>query len=541
MGKQEDEIKDINNNFLYFWEKTYSVIVGIFAVMIIAIFPLVFRDYYFDILKVKYIFYYGSVILMLLVFLFITAIYIYIDKKHYQWYNLKIIKGYFSLKNFKKSDWAMLAFLFASGISTLQSEYLYESFWGNEGRFMGMFIILNYVFSYFLITRFMKFRQWYLDIFLFSGMIACLIGILQYYLFDPIGFKNNLGPDDFNAFTSTIGNINTYTSYVVLIVGVSIILYLVEKNIFRKLGYLFAFIISLFALITGISDNAYLAICILFGLLPLYLFNNIKGVKQYFFLVSLLLTEFWVIDITNKAFPNHVIGISGLFDVIVGFEYLCYLIMVLLGITVAFHILDVKLPRESTIRKESNIGRWLWLSLLVLVALSGCYILYDVNIAGNVGKYGLLDNYLIINDDWGTYRGYIWRIGLESYEKFPLIHKIFGYGPDTFGIITVNNYYNEMISRYNEKFDSAHNEYLQYLITVGVVGLVAYLSLIITSIKEMICSSKKTPVLMAIVFAVLCYSAQATVNISVPIVSPIMMTLLMIGVSAAPSFNEKQI
>ena len=28
--------------------------------------------------------------------------------------------------------------------------------------------------------------------------------------------------------------------------------------------------------------------------------------------------------------------------------------------------------------------------------------------------------YLTINDDWGTHRWYIWRIGMESYGKFPM-------------------------------------------------------------------------------------------------------------------------
>lgn len=269
----------------------------------------------------------------------------------------------------------------------------------------------------------------------------------------------------------------------------------------------------------------------------LYLFKNIKGIKQYLLLLSLLLTEFWIIDAINKAFPNHVIGINGLFGVIANFKYLQYLIIALWGITIIIHIIDVYSLREGLLQREGNIGRWLWLLFLILVILGSSYILYDVNIVGNVGKYGSLENYLIINDDWGTYRGYIWRIGLESYEKFPIIHKIFGYGPDTFGIITVNNYYKEMISRYNEKFDSAHNEYLQYLITIGIAGLIAYISLIVTSIKQMIRSSKTEPAVMAIVFAILCYGAQAAVNISVPIVSPIMMTLLMIGVSVSEKSN----
>ena len=96
-----------------------------------------------------------------------------------------------------------------------------------------------------------------------------------------------------------------------------------------------------------------------------------------------------------------------------------------------------------------------------------------------------------------------------------------------------------MISRYNEKFDSAHNEYLQYLITIGIVGLAAYLTLLFTSIVEMIRASKKRPVMMALAFALVCYGAQAAVNISVPIVAPIMMTLLMVGVSGASDGREE--
>ena len=45
--------------------------------------------------------------------------------------------------------------------------------------------------------------------------------------------------------------------------------------------------------------------------------------------------------------------------------------------------------------------------------------------------------------------------------------------------------------------------------------------------KEM----KREPSVVAIVFAVICYGAQAFVNISVPIVAPVMLTLLMVGLS----------
>lgn len=539
MLEAEEKIVVKQETLLEPWKKVNQIIASVFTLIIIAVFPLFFRNYYFDILTVKYIFYYGTIISMAVVSLVVSIIFLFLDKSRYDWATIKSLKRQFSIKSFRKSDWAMIAFLIAVAISTFQSDYFYESFWGNEGRFMGMFLILLYGVSFFIIGHCLKFKQWFLDVFLFAGMIACIIGIMQFFKYDPIGFKKGLTASDFPSFTSTIGNINTYTSYVALISGMGTVLFAIEKNRFRRAWYLFTVIISIFALITGISDNAYLTLLALFGLLPLYLFNNLKGLKRYMVLVAILFTEFQFIDLISQKYPEHVLKINGLFNVIVGYDKLAHFVVVLWGICIVLYVLDACVSKDSIMKKDNNLGRWIWLGLLIIIVMAGCYILYDANIAGNADKYGSLKKYLVINDDWGTHRWYIWRIGMESYARFPLIHKIFGYGPDTFGIITVNNFYEEMISRYNEKFDSAHNEYLQYLITIGIVGLAAYLTLLFTSIGEMIRASKKRPVMMALTFALVCYGAQAAVNISVPIVAPIMMTLLMVGVSGSSDGREE--
>lgn len=65
--KLEKKADSTTSDFIISWEKTNGVIAGIFTLIVIAAFPLVFRDYYFDILRVKYAFYYGTVLLMLAV------------------------------------------------------------------------------------------------------------------------------------------------------------------------------------------------------------------------------------------------------------------------------------------------------------------------------------------------------------------------------------------------------------------------------------------------------------------------------------------
>ena len=533
----KETLNEGTKKLLEAWRKFNSFVVGIFTVLIISVFPLVFHDYYHDILVVKYVFYYGSVILMIVVMLAGAVFFFYKDKHELGGNAVKEMCSKAKLDALKKSDWAMMFFLIAVTVSTLQSEYRFESFWGNEGRYMGMFLILLYGSSFFVISRCLRYSQWYLDVFLAAGIVACMIGILHFFKIDPIGFKRGLRGDDYVIFTSTIGNINTYTSYVAMVSGMGAVMFSVEKNTYRRLWYLIAAVISLFALIVGISDNAYLALLVLFGLLPLYLFRNIDGVKRYVLLLAVLFTEFQVIGTISYKFPNHVIEFQGLMNVIASFSGLTYLIIGLWGCAVCLYLIAHKLPKNHLLHSGSNIGRWVWLSVILLVCMGAAYMLYDVNIAGNIEKYGALNQYLLLNDDWGTHRGYIWRIGMEFYQKQPIHHKLFGYGPDTFGIITVKNYFEDMVRRYGEKFDSAHNEYLQYLVTIGIVGLTAYLALLATSIIEMLRTLKKRPELIAIVFAVICYGAQAAVNISVPIVAPIMLTLMMLGVAAVRSVS----
>ncbi|MFR3754965.1 MAG: hypothetical protein ACLTW9_26700 [Enterocloster sp.] len=60
-----------------------------------------------------------------------------------------------------------------------------------------------------------------------------------------------------------------------------------------------------------------------------------------------------------------------------------------------------------------------------------------------------------------------------------------------------------------------------------MAGLAAYLALLVTSVRKMIRLSGKRPYVMAIAFAVICYAAQAAVNISVPIVTPAVMLMLL--------------
>ena len=72
--------------------------------------------------------------------------------------------------------------------------------------------------------------------------------------------------------------------------------------------------------------------------------------------------------------------------------------------------------------------------------------------------------------------------------------------------------------------DSAHNEYLHYLLTGGILGLSAYLGVLALAL----CSSfqRPGPVRTALALGAACYSVQAMVNIAQPFTTPLFFTVL---------------
>lgn len=69
--------------------------------------------------------------------------------------------------------------------------------------------------------------------------------------------------------------------------------------------------------------------------------------------------------------------------------------------------------------------------------------------------------------------------------------------------------------------NAAHNEYINYLITHGIIGTAAYLTLLGGVIARAVKSAKENPMTVICVAAVICYAVQAIVNIAQPLTTPL--------------------
>ena len=517
----------------------FAGIMAVFTFVVLAVFPLYYHNYYFDILKAKYKFYWITVVAMAVICLIVALVFLFVDRMEYDGVNTKRFFSHFRFDSLKKQPAAykfLILFLILAAISTLLSDYKFESFWGNEGRFSGLFLISLYALGVFMIGKLGKIKKWYLDLFLLSGVLVCLFGITDYFRMDLLHWKAGVTTTQADSFTSTLGNINTYTAYVALVLGVACGLFTTEKNIFRNIWYFIVLLIGFFAIITGQSDNAYLALGAVFALFPLALFATRKGIIRYITVIASFMSVIKVIDEINKKMAEKVIGLSGIFDVLVRHKYLEVIVIALWLLVAVLYIGDRVLMKD----KEDKVGKWLritWFCLIAAGVAAVIAVLYDANFGPNPEKYSSLSGYLVFNDSWGTNRGYCWRIGWESYMQQPLIHKLFGFGPDTFGILTWP-FRQDSLDTYGVFFESAHNEYFQYLVTMGPFTMIAYILFLVSSCARMFRYAKVQPWILAPLGATVCYGAQALVNINLPIATPVMWALLAVGLAMCKNASE---
>lgn len=130
---------------------------------------------------------------------------------------------------------------------------------------------------------------------------------------------------------------------------------------------------------------------------------------------------------------------------------------------------------------------------------------WDFLQAGLFGK-------LKIDDAWGSHRGYVWMRSLSIYSEFPLGNKLFGCGANTLSYLLNEQYGQEMITLFRAKFIDAHNEYLQSLLTTGIVGTVGYFGMILFPAVQSVRRIRDNENALFVVAGTAAFLAQAFVN-----------------------------
>lgn len=510
-----------------------EVIMNTYIIAVFGIFPLFVTDAYFNILESKYLFFAGVSIAMIIA-MAVCGLVNGSVVKYLKTFHIKTV-----IKSLTVVDWTIMLFWLANVISWIFCKWPWEAFWGTSGRYNGVFLMTIYMLVYFMVTRFVTLKRWHLDVFLAASMLVCLFGITDYFKMDLLGFKSQMLDRQKRLYTSTFGNINTYTIYVAAVMVISTILFANEKNWKRLPWYYAAMIISAFALIMGVSDNAYLSLAVLFGLSPLYLFKTRTGLSRYLISLATFFTVIKGVAWCDNSYPGPTNRIDSAFSIISDLEALPWIILGLWALAAA---VTAVLFLTKAGKNYEKVGKWLsraWIIVIVAVVGAVTYGFYDATVLGNAKKYGELASYLKFGPKWGTNRGQVWMQSVELFTKiFTPRQKLFGYGADTFGILMQMYYEPSESNGLMVIYDSAHNEYLHYLITIGIFGVCTYIAFLGSSVVKMWKKIAERPEVAALMFAVIAYAVQAVININLPIAMPF--TLLMIALGHCKTSEGKE-
>ena len=168
----------------------------------------------------------------------------------------------------------------------------------------------------------------------------------------------------------------------------------------------------------------------------------------------------------------------------------------------------------------------LWKAGRVLAAIAvklAVVLVVLANIMPGFPSLGKLDDLLVFNDDWGTYRGTAWRISWSAWTAQPFWRKLLGVGPGMMHT-AVAQWAGADITARMKTFYAAHNEYLELLLTSGVLGLAAWVWFVTAHLRKA-AQNWLRPGVAPVTLALVSYLAHAAVSIRVSMIFPEIMLL----------------
>lgn len=413
------------------------------------------------------------------------------------------------------ADWGMVLYLVAATVSSILSKYPSKVLLGDEGRYDGLLTQYAYATLYFMASRLYKHRSWF-DI-VFSGVVFAFttLGVLQFFginAFELYGEGKNL----YNlAFMSLYGNINIMSTVAgIMTVYFGLLFIKSDEKYIAVFGA--ASCCAFFTQAIAGSDSGWVNIAAgLISMIPFIFVNRVRIMRYGMLIGGLGIMGF----LRDWLYENCVVGTvenatAGTYTTLGNL----WLAIAALGVIICLVAYFVGRKIKLT-AKISMIVCWVLLACMFIGGVLGIEILGTKFQSGNIYQvrqmlHGNLD------DSFMSGRGYIWKtcFGLIKYNP------VFGSGPDTLGSLHNEIYGEDAAIRMGVTVDKAHNEYIQYAVCEGIVGLAGYLicvvGVLVLWIKRKRWHDNQPAYIFAAGGTVVAYLCQAIFNLSVPISAP---------------------
>lgn len=370
------------------------------------------------------------------------------------------------------------------------------------------------------VSRFGHYKERHFLAFGFSITVLCVICILQKMGLNIFG----LYPGDWTyyngangTYLGTIGNIDTVSALTGL--GVPLFLGLSVKRgaPYDKL-YLIPLFFSALILTAGGAEAGRLGVAVVAVVTPAILVRSMKDLRRTLAGAALALAG----AALGSAMRGSVT--DGVFALRFEFKTLEVACLVLAAVFTAASWLLRFVRREPSGRVFRNV----FIVFAVVAAIGALIMIWSwPEESGSLYEASqILHGHF--EDHYGNWRIAIWRTTLTNVPEAPLL----GGGPGSLYLRTIHIFSNGMVAYL------AHNVYLQYLVDTGVLGLLSYLAVIVTSVFVRR-RGQWSPVCAGLAITALSYAVQDFFNLGLTIVSPFFWIVL--GLLQADTHEKPEI
>lgn len=370
--------------------------------------------------------------------------------------------------SFSTVDWAVACYGACVLLSAVFSGYGELAWKGYEGWRMGAVSQLIFVGIYFFVSR--RYEGERLTLYLGEAAVCLvtLFGLLHRLGIDPLGLLSywRQGDWEYSHMLSTLGNINWLCGYY------SVALAFVMDHYLRAEKW---------------WDTALMYVAALAGFVLL----GVQGSQGGQLILAVCVAVCLLLGWRQRRVLKKVWALS------TGF-FLC---MPVMGLLMKLRGDKAAVVEDGDIFRQ--VGWPIWLIAAVVCAATYFLLVRKGNAVGRLLRRRRVQAVLIcamavgitaavvfalvhgIDDDFGSGRGFLWRISVEGFLEADMKGKLLGAGPDCygeeiFGVLGAGTTVWSGTHWDGAVYTNAHNEVLTQLCNVGILGTVCYVAIFLT-------------------------------------------------------------
>ena len=414
------------------------------------------------------------------------------------------------------SLWSLAAFAGATLLATFLSLSPMASIWGLGSYYGGLMLVLFTAVGYLAVRAFAPEKG--MDFLAgFTGVTVIIVTVLyvcNIFNIDPIGSYENTAVVERAQFFSTLGQKDFNAGYMSVALPLVFYAFLTAKGKARTIGY--AVPAAFGALALAVVDGEGLTLGIGAAMMVLAWhrdFDTQRMRRGALVGVMFFAWAAWMHYMRRSVYTQG------------GTSLLAKFGEVKLALPLGLLCLLIWAGLFWRVRKgRPEVSLCLLGRVLTGIVLGGGVLVFLLaNLVPGFPSLGTLDNFFVFNDDWGTYRGTAWRAAWGVWADAPLWRKIVGYGP---GMMhqAVADWAGDSITARMSTFYAAHNEYLEQLLSTGLLGLAAWAAFLVSHLRRGFAHWNRHGV-APVMLALCSYLVQAVVSIRVSMIFPEVMLL----------------